>query len=58
MQYVERERERERARVNRSSLQSAQKKNQSNFVQNLFKLYFKKSQQSISSNKISLFYSY
>ena len=56
MQYVERERE--RARVNRSSLQSAQRKNQSNFVQNLFKLYFKKSQQSISSNKISLFYSY
>ena len=57
MQYVERERERERerARVNRSSLQSAQRKNQSNFVQNLFKLYFKKSQQSISSNKISLF---
>ena len=52
---MERERERERARVNQSSLQSAQKKDHSNFVQNLFKLYFKKSQQSISSNKISFF---
>ena len=51
----ERERERERARVNRSSLQSAQRKDQSIFAQNLSKLYFKKSQQSISSNKISFF---
>ena len=51
----ERERERARARVNRSSLQSAQRKDQRNFVQNLFKVYFKKSQQSISSNKISFF---
>ena len=40
----ERERERARARVNRSSLQSAQRKDQRNFVQNLFKVYFKKSQ--------------
>ena len=47
LQYVERERERERARVNRSSLQSTQRKDQSNFVQNLFKLYIKKSQQFI-----------
>ena len=37
---------------------SAQRKDQNNFVQNLFKLYFKKPQQSISSNKISFFYSY
>ena len=41
--------------MNRSSLQNAQRKDQRNFVQNLFKVYFKKSQQSISSNKISFF---
>ena len=34
MIWRERERERERARVNQSSLQSAQRKDQSNFIQN------------------------
>ena len=48
------ERERERARVNRFLLQNAQRNDQSNFIQNLFK----KPQQSVSSNKITLFYLY
>ena len=49
---------RERERESKSEsifIASAQRKDQSNFVQNLFKLYFKKSQQSILSNKISFF---